>query len=358
MKSFNIGDLQIPVPIIQGGMGIGISLSGLASAVANLGGVGVIATVGIGNVRNTIQTNYKLKHIEAIREEIRKARELTKGVLGVNIMGVLTNFSDMVQTSIEEGIDIIFSGAGLPLDLPKYLGKKKKTKLVPIVSSARAASILCKRWYLHFNYLPDAFVVEGPLAGGHLGFKRGDLDIAGNTLENLVSDVLEVTSGIREDYNKDIPVIAAGGIYSGEDIFQIMKKGATAVQMGTRFVATEECDASPEFKNAFISAKEDDIRIINSPVGLPGRAIFNQFLNEVSDGKRQPVKCSFNCIKTCDPKTTPYCIADALLAAYRGNLNNGFAFSGSNAAKVNHISTVREVFDDLFQEYNQAKGKG
>ena len=354
MNSFNIGDLKIPVPIIQGGMGIGISLSGLASAVANMGGVGVISTVGIGLINNNTGTNFKSKHIEAIRNEIRKAREHTRGILGVNIMSVITNFSDMVRTSIEEGIDIIFSGAGLPLDLPKYLGKGIKTKLVPIVSSARAASILCNKWKQNFDYLPDAFVVEGPKAGGHLGFKPDGLQDDSNKLENLVSDVLKVTAEIKSSQQKDIPVIAAGGIYTGGEVFRIIKKGASAAQLGTRFVATEECDASEEFKHAFMTAREEDIQIINSPVGMPGRAIFNQFLQEAYEGKRKPAFCRYHCIKSCNPKTTPYCIADALLAAFRGDLADGFVFTGSNADRVYEISTVSKVFNELINEYRQA----
>ncbi len=355
MKSFNIGDLKIPVPIIQGGMGIGISLSGLASAVANMGGVGVISTVGIGLTGENRNTNYRISNIDAIREEIRKAREKTRGVLGVNIMSVITNFSDMVRTTIEEGIDIIFSGAGLPLDLPKYLGEGIKTKLVPIVSSARAASIIATKWWQNFNYLPDAFVVEGPKAGGHLGFKADSLFDESNTLENLVAEVLKVTEWIREKYNKIIPVIAAGGIYTGKDMYSIMKQGASAVQLGTRFVATDECDANIEFKNAFVRAGEKDIQIIKSPVGMPGRSIFNQFLLEAEEGKRRPAVCKNNCIRSCNPKTTSYCISEALLAAYKGNLADGFAFTGSNAWRVDRISTVSNVFNELTTEFDNAE---
>ncbi|MFB6319020.1 NAD(P)H-dependent flavin oxidoreductase [Saccharicrinis sp. FJH54] len=353
MKGFNIGDLRIPVPIIQGGMGIGISLSGLASAVANMGGIGVISTVGIGFIEDSSSVNLKNKHIDAIRREIRKAREKTKGILGVNIMSVITNFADMVRTSIDEGIDIIFSGAGLPLDLPKYLGEGIKTKLVPIVSSGRAASVLCAKWKQNFNYLPDALVVEGPKAGGHLGFKPDAIDDEDQSLEFLVAEVLEVARDIKSKYDKDIPVIAAGGIYSGDDMYHIMEKGAAAVQLGTRFVATEECDASIDFKKAFIAAVDDDIRIIKSPVGLPGRTIGNRFLDDASAGLRRPEICKYNCIKTCNPKTTSYCIADALLAAYHGNMNDGFAFTGANAGKVDRISTVKQVFEDLISEFKK-----
>lgn len=355
MKSFKIGDLNIPVPIIQGGMGIGISLSGLASAVANMGGIGVISTVGIGFLKEGQGKNYRKLHIEAIRNEIRKARESTRGILGVNIMSVITNFSDMVRTSIEEGIDIIFAGAGLPLDLPKYLVSGGRTKLVPIVSSGRAASIICNKWKQNFDYLPDALVVEGPKAGGHLGFKADEIDKPGNALENLIREVGEVVREMKERFNKEIPIIAAGGIHTGGDMYRIMDQGASAVQLGTRFVATEECDASDEFKQTFIRAGENDIQIIKSPVGLPGRTIFNEFLDETKEGKRKPSVCKYNCIRTCDPKTTEYCIADALLSAYRGNLKDGFAFSGSNGSRIFSISTVKKVFAEFIEGYRQTE---
>jgi nitronate monooxygenase len=353
MHSFKIGDLTIPVPIIQGGMGIGISLSGLASAVANMGGVGVISSVGIGFIHPS-QGSPRKRNIEAIRQEIRKARQATRGILGVNIMSVITDFSDMVKTSIEEGIDIIFSGAGMPLDLPGYLTKDSKTRLAPIVSSARAAAILCRKWKQNFDYLPDALVVEGPKAGGHLGFKGDQLQEKNHTLEKLVVDVAEVSREMKDKYSKDIPVIAAGGIYTGSDMYDILKQGATAVQLGTRFVATEECDASPAFKDTFVQARSEDVRIIKSPVGMPGRTITNRFLDEAEQGKRKPAACKYNCIKSCDPKTTSYCIANALVAAYKGNLSDGFAFSGTNVDKVKGISTVPEVFREMKDEYQAA----
>ncbi|MFC2086560.1 NAD(P)H-dependent flavin oxidoreductase [Bacteroidota bacterium] len=276
MNSFNIGDLNIPVPIIQGGMGIGISLSGLASAEANKGGVGVIITVGIGLIDDNKITDYRKNNIDLLRKVILKAREQALGVLGVNIMSVITDFSDMVRTSIEEGIDIIFSGAGLPLDLLKYLGKGIKTKLVPIISSARVASILCYKWKNNFNYLRDALVIEGPKAGVHLGFKSKDLLDDSMNLENLVSNVWEVTREIKIKYNKDIPLIAAGRIFSGYDMLHIMKQGASANQLGSRFVATEECDASSvKCKNVFIGANTEKIHQISAV-----NEVFDETINE------------------------------------------------------------------------------
>ncbi len=337
-------------------MGIGVSLAGLASAVANMGGVGVISTAGIGLI-NYNDNNHRKNHVSALRSEIRSARSKTTGILGVNIMAVLTNFTDMVETSIEEGIDIIFSGAGLPLDLPKFIGKDIKTKLVPIVSSARAASIICKKWKQNYDYLPDAIVVEGPKAGGHIGFKPDKLNDQSNRLESLVPEIIKISGKIQEDHDKEIPVIAAGGIFNGSDMFKIIEKGASGVQLGTRFVATKECDASIYFKNAFIKAVNKDLKIIDSPVGMPGRVINNQFLKDAYSGKRRPSYCKYNCIRSCNPKTTPYCIFEALLAAFRGNLHDGFVFTGTNAHKVKEISTVSRVFKDLKNEYDLAEKK-
>ena len=355
LKSFYINDLKIPLPIVQGGMGVGISLSGLASAVANMGGIGIISSVAIGLTDTTGSGNYNKKNINTLRNEIRKARSNSSGVLGVNIMTVITNFQDMVKTSIEEGIDIIFSGAGLPLDLPKYLNKGDKTKLVPIVSSGRAASIISEKWLNNYNYLPDAFVIEGPKAGGHLGFKNNMIENKNNDLDHLVDDVLEVSKNLEQKHNRKVPIIAAGGIYSGADIHHYLNKGVSAAQLGTRFVATEECDASEVFKEAFVQAKEQDVEIIKSPVGMPGRTIFNQFLKDAMNGDRRPAICRHHCIKTCNPKTTLFCIADALISAYNGNLATGFAFTGSSVGQVTKISKVQQVFEDIKQEYQQAK---
>jgi len=354
LKDLKIGDLTANIPIIQGGMGIGISLSGLASAVANEGGIGVIATAVIGMNEPDFAKNYLEANIRALKKEIRKARELTKGIIGVNIMVALTNFGDMVRTAIEEGIDIIFSGAGLPLNLPEYLNEKVKTKLAPIVSSARAAAIIAKKWSDKFNRVPDAVVVEGPKAGGHLGFKLNEIDNPEFSLEKIVPEVINALKPFEEKYKKEIPVIAAGGIYTGQDIDKFLEMGAAGVQMATRFVTTHECDASEEFKKAYINASEKDMVIINSPVGLPGRAIKNEFINQVSQGMRKPFKCPYHCLKTCDFKNSPYCISLALINAQRGNLQNGFAFAGANAYRATKIISVKELIEKIKQEYNEA----
>ncbi|MGV8074103.1 MAG: NAD(P)H-dependent flavin oxidoreductase [Syntrophobacteraceae bacterium] len=354
LPSLEIGHLIAKIPIIQGGMGVGISLAGLASAVANEGGIGVIATAMIGMGESDIYSNYKEANIRALRNEIRKAREMTKGILGVNIMVALSNFVDMVKTSIEEGIDVIFSGAGIPTDLPKHLSDEVKTRLVPIISSARAAKIICKKWLAKFDYLPDAFVVEGPMAGGHLGFKAEQVEDPEFALEKLVPQIIEEVAKIEEKYGKKIPIIAAGGIYTGSDISKFLQMGASGVQMGTRFVATHECDANPAFKESYLKAEKEDLVIIKSPVGLPGRAVRNQFLDDVSSGKKKPFKCPYHCISTCNVTDSPYCIALALANAKRGNLKQGFAFAGQNAYRVEKITSVKELITGLNTEYDMA----
>ncbi|MGL4411927.1 MAG: NAD(P)H-dependent flavin oxidoreductase [Bacteroidales bacterium] len=357
MKELNIGGLTIRVPIIQGGMGVGISLSGLASAVANEGGVGVISSAGLGLLYNKLSSNYAEASILGLKEEVRKAREKAQGIIGVNVMVAMTNFADMVKTSIAEKVDIIFSGAGLPLDLPSFLNKDSVTKLVPIVSSARAAKIICEKWKANYNYLPDAVVVEGPKAGGHLGYKENQLEDTKYSLEQVLTEVVSEISSIEEQYNVRIPVIAAGGIYTGEDIHKMLELGASGVQMGTRFVTTEECDADIAFKESYIKATSSDIEIIKSPVGMPGRAINSSFIQEVRDGKKQPKSCPFHCIKTCDISKSPYCIMLALYNAFKGNLNRGYAFAGANAFRAEGIESVKSTFDSLKSEFTAYKDK-
>lgn len=350
MNSFFIGKYEIKLPIIQGGMGVGVSLSGLASAVANQGGVGVISAAGIGLLYPRLRGDYMEKCILGLKEELRKAREKTKGVIGVNIMVALSNFADLARTAIAEKADVIFAGAGLPLDLPSFLQKDSKTMLVPIVSSSRAAKIICDKWKQNFNYLPDAIVVEGPKAGGHLGFKNNQIEDEHFSLEEIIPGVIEVANSYSDE--KKIPVIAAGGITTGEDIARFMRMGVAGVQLGSVFVPTHECDASTEFKNVYVNSGEDDIRIIQSPVGMPGRAFDGEFIRNVAEGKEKPKRCSFHCIKTCDYEKSPYCIIKALYYAAKGNLAKGYVFAGKNAYLAKKISSVKEVIDQLKREYS------
>lgn len=357
-----IGELTARLPIIQGGMGVGISLSGLAAAVANEGGIGVLSSVGLGLLHPELGKNYPEANVNALRAEIRAARKLTKGILGINIMLAVTDFDQMLRTAFEEEIDVVFMGAGLFLKLPttmtlEYL-QNVKTKVGIIVSSDRAATLILNHWAKHFQLTPDIVVVEGPLAGGHLGFKKDQLDNLEFALEVILPKVKAVVKAFEKQAGKNIPVIAAGGIYTGEDIFKIMKLGADGVQLGTRFVATVECDADVAFKEQFINCREEDIVIIESPVGMPGRAINNQFLKEVASGGKHPFNCAWKCLKTCDYHYAPYCIALALRNARNGLFREGFAFSGANGHKVDKIVTVKELMAELVQEYQAAEKTG
>lgn len=355
MNSLKIGNLSARIPIIQGGMGVGISLSGLASAVANEGGVGVISCAGLGLIYRNTAKDYMEACICGLKEEIRKAKEKTSGIIGVNIMMALTNFSDMVKTSIAEKADIIFAGAGLPLDLPKYQTPDSVTKLVPIVSSARAARIICEKWKTLYDYLPDLVIVEGPKAGGHLGFKAIQIEDPNYSIENLIPDVIKEVAVFEEKYNQEIPVVAAGGIYTGEDMYKIMQMGAKGVQIASRFVTTYECDADIKFKKSYIKAKDEDVEIIQSPVGMPGRALKGEFLEKVKLGLTAPKSCPYNCLHTCDYKKVPYCIIIALYNAYKGKMDKGYAFAGKNAYLSEKIVSVKEVVDSIVSDYKRCE---
>ncbi len=350
-----MGNLTIPLPIIQGGMGVGISLSGLAAAVANEGGVGVISSAGLGLLYKKTGRDYLESSIQGLKEELKIAREKTLGVIGVNVMVAMTNFADMVKTAIAEKADIIFSGAGLPLDLPSFLTKESTTKLVPIVSSERATRIICEKWKKNYNYLPDAIVVEGPKAGGHLGFKDAQIEDVNFSLEELVPKVVGVVKVYEDLYDVKIPVIAAGGVYTGQNIYDMLKLGSSGVQLGTRFVTTTECDASDAFKAVYINAKAGDVEIIRSPVGMPGRAISNSFIEKVKMGYKHPIRCPFKCISTCDISSSPYCIIKALFSAFKGKFDHGYAFAGTNAYLASKIISVKETFQDILEEYGLSK---
>jgi len=359
LPGLSIGPHTAQYPIIQGGMGVGISLSGLSSAVAEQGGIGVISAVGIGMLEETgKKQNITKANQTALAREIRAAREKTDGIIGCNIMVALSDYFGLVSTALDEKIDILFLGAGLPLHFPKTVTPEQikfgHTRFVPIISSARALDLIFKYWDRKYKTIPDAVVVEGPMAGGHLGFKPSQIHDPAYSLESLLEEVLSMADSWAQTYGRDIPVIAAGGIYTGADIHRMISMGASGVQMGTRFVATAECDADIQFKKSYIQAEKDDITIINSPVGLPGRAIQNRFLLQAAAGARHPFSCPWKCLKTCDFRTSPYCIARALTNARYGDVENGFVFAGENAWRVDSIITVKELFSALRSEYIDA----
>jgi len=352
LKPLIIGDLEIKIPIIQGGMGVKISTASLASAVANYGAAGTIASVGLGYGRGDNETNFVKASREGFQEQMRRARDLTQGVIGVNIMVALSNYEDLTRAAAREKIDFIISGAGLPLRLPEFT-EGTSIKLIPIVSSARAADIIIKTWKKRYNRLPDAIVVEGPLAGGHLGFKFEDLDLSRykeNNLEDLVADVLKTVKQYEKESGIDIPVIAAGGIFDGKDVARFFRLGASGVQIATRFVATHECSVPDEFKRLYLKAKKEDVIIIKSPVGMPGRVIRTRLIDRVMRGETIPTRCNYQCLRSCDPNTAPYCIAEVLFNAVSGNLDNAVVFAGSNVPRVDKIVSVKELLDEIVNE--------
>ena len=354
MKRLNIGGLIPKLPIIQGGMGICVSLSGLASAVANEGGIGVISAVGIGMLEPNYRKKFRESNKIALIKEVRKAREKTDGIIGVNIMMAISDFDDMLRIALEEKVDVVFIGAGLFLKRPE-MPEGCQTKFVPKVSSARAARVIFNYWADKYNCVPDGVVVEGPMCGGHVGFKKNELLNVTKPLHELIEETVAVIKPFEERFNIEIPVIAAGGVYTGKDMYDIMQAGASAVKMGTRFVTTHECDVSDAFKQNYLKATKDDITLIDSPVGLPGRVITSPFVKKIQAGETMPIRCPWKCLKTCDYKKAPFCIAQALFNAAQGNLDEGFSFAGSKAYLAERIMSVKETITQIMEEYAEAK---
>jgi len=345
-----IGGLKIDIPIIQAGMGVKVSTAALASAVAICGGAGTIASVGLAATHAEASADYIGTSNKALQKEIREARKQTREVIGVNIMVALSNYEEMVRTAANEDVDFIVSGAGLPLSLPEYT-KGSSIKLIPIVSSARSAEVILKTWKRRYKRLPDAIVVEGPMAGGHLGFKIEDLiENTTDNLEKIVTDVLVMVEKYRNGEGAEIPVIAAGGIFDGKDIARFFKLGAKGVQIGTRFVATDECSVPNSFKELYVASKKEDIIIIKSPVGMPGRAIRTKFIDRVMNGEKIPFQCNYQCLRSCDFKNTQYCIAKAMYNATIGDLDNAVVFAGENVFRVKEIVPVKTLMDELVAE--------
>lgn len=340
--SLNIGGLLPKFPIIQGGMGVGISLHNLAGHVAKAGGIGIISSAQIGYKEPDFLTNTLGANLRALKEEIKKAKAIApQGIIGVNIMVALNHYAEIVKKAVEAGADLIISGAGLPVNLPLYT-KGSKTKIAPIVSSGKAASVICKLWDRKNQIAPDMIVVEGPLAGGHLGFSVDEITEKPNVMD-IMKDVKKVVSEYEVKYNKTIPVVVAGGFYSGEEVAAALKEGADGIQMATRFVTTFECDAPESYKEAYIKANADQIGIIKSPVGMPGRAILNPFITNVPGNKA----CYYHCIEKCGITTIPYCISKALISAAEGNIDNALLFCGSNAYRATKLEHVKHIFEEI-----------
>lgn len=350
MKPLVIGELISRLPIIQGGMGVGVSRYRLAGAVAKEGGIGIISTAQIGYDEPDFHKHEIESNLYAIGKHIRKAKEIAEGgVVGVNIMVATKQYDRYVKAAAEAGADVIISGAGLPITLPELV-KGYKSKIAPIVSSVKATSVILKMWDRKYHRTADFIVIEGPHAGGHLGFSKEQLDhIEDLDFDKEIIDIIEYKKQFEEKYQTSIPVIVAGGVFDYEDILHCLSLGADGVQIATRFVVTEECDASEEFKKAYLMAKKKDVKIVMSPVGMPGRAISNPFMNKVKE-KRIPVtKCS-HCLEHCNPKDIPYCITDALVRAVDGDIDNGLIFCGNQVERLHEMTTVPKLMKELCGE--------
>jgi NAD(P)H-dependent flavin oxidoreductase YrpB (nitropropane dioxygenase family) len=349
----NIGGKELAHGIIQGGMGVGVSLSNLAGSVAREGCMGVISSVNIGFEEPDFLENPFEANIRALKEHIKKAKEISqgKGLIGVNIMVAVSHYEETVKAAIEAGADAIISGAGLPLNLAELV-KGSKTLFAPIVSSKRAAMLLCKNFIRRAGILPDFMVIEGHKAGGHLGFSADDLE--NNTCQpnlQILKEVKEAIKPFEEEFKKKIYVFLGGGVFDGKDMAEAVNAGADGVQIGTRFIATKECDVDDVFKQVIVDSKEEDIRIIKSPVGMPARAIYTPLLQNLEKGKSYLAKKCNSCLTAC-PKgdKIPYCISRALISAARGNREEGLFFCGENAPRVKGIVTVKELVDELLRE--------
>lgn len=373
LKPLKIGNLVAKRPVIQGGMGVGVSLSSLAGAVAKAGGIGIISTAQIGFKDQDFGKNPMAANLRAIHSELKKAREKApQGILGFNIMVATKEYASYVKEAVKAGADVIISGAGLPIDMPKFVAeaenenggsekKERRTMIAPIVSSVKSALVICRMWDRKYQTAPDFVVVEGPCAGGHLGFSReqltklgADTDHVAETFDEPAYDkevrgIIETVKSFAEKYKKHIPVITAGGIFDHKDVLHQFALGAEGVQAATRFVTTEECDADIAYKEAYINAKEEDIVIVKSPVGMPGRAIKNKFLERVAQGPVKVERC-FRCLEHCNPAETPYCITKALINAAEGKIDEALLFCGSNAYRCEKIETVPEVMAALCGE--------
>ena len=343
----------LTVPILQGGMGVGVSLGGLAGAVAACGGMGCISTADTGYREPDFEKDPVSANRRALAEEIKKAKEIAggAGIVAINAMVATQNYADAVKTAVEAGVDAIVSGAGLPLELPGLVGKAD-VALAPIVSSGRAAKLILRRWAKAFGRTADFVVIEGCKAGGHLGFAEEDL-LAGKcqTLDEILPEVLAEVKPFEEQFGRAIPVFVAGGVYTGEDMAHYMKQGAAGVQIATRFIPTYECDASQAYKDVLLNASAEDVRIIHSPVGMPGRALNTPLVQKLSEGMRFPPKRCARCLKGCNPAQVPYCITHALIEAVKGNLEEGLFFCGANVGRLDKMRSVRALMDELMNEW-------
>lgn len=348
-----LGNRELALPLIQGGMGVGVSMGGLAGAVAAQGAMGTLSTADAGWNEPDFASHPQQANLRALRREVQRAKRLAAGagLVAVNAMVATRQYADSVRTALEAGADAIVSGAGLPLELPA-LAEGFEALLAPIVSGPRAAQLICRTWAKRYGRVPDFVVLEGCQAGGHLGFEEADL-LSGRCapLSRLIPEVLAALRPFEEKFGRAIPLFCAGGVATGAEMARCTRLGAAGAQLATRFIATEECDAGQGYKDVLLAARPEDLRIIHSPVGMPGRAVNSPLVQRLAAGMRQPPAHCSGCIKSCRPAETPFCITHALIEAVKGNWEEGLFFSGSRVDLVDRMRTVPDLIDELMKEW-------
>lgn len=348
-----LGNRELALPLIQGGMGVGVSMGGLAGAVAAQGAMGTLSTADAGWNEPDFAAHPQQANLRALRREVQRAKRLAAGagLVAVNAMVATRQYADSVRTALEAGADAIVSGAGLPLELPA-LAEGFEALLAPIVSGPRAAQLICRTWEKRYGRVPDFVVLEGCQAGGHLGFEEADL-LSGRCtpLSRLIPEVLAALRPFEEKFGRAIPLFCAGGVATGAEMARCTRLGAAGAQLATRFIATEECDAGQGYKDVLLAARPEDLRIIHSPVGMPGRAVNSPLVQRLAAGMRQPPAHCSGCIKSCRPAETPFCITHALIEAVKGNWEEGLFFSGSRVDLVDRMRTVPDLIDELMKEW-------
>ena len=348
-----LGNRELALPLIQGGMGVGVSMGGLAGAVAAQGAMGTLSTADAGWNEPDFAAHPQQANLRALRREVQRAKRLAAGagLVAVNAMVATRQYADSVRTALEAGADAIVSGAGLPLELPA-LAEGFEALLAPIVSGPRAAQLICRNWEKRYGRVPDFVVLEGCQAGGHLGFEEADL-LSGRCtpLSRLIPEVLAALRPFEEKFGRAIPLFCAGGVATGAEMARCTRLGAAGAQLATRFIATEECDAGQGYKDVLLAARPEDLRIIHSPVGMPGRAVNSPLVQRLAAGMRQPPAHCSGCIKSCRPAETPFCITHALIEAVKGNWEEGLFFSGSRVDLVDRMRTVPDLIDELMKEW-------
>lgn len=348
-----LGNRELDLPLIQGGMGVGVSMGGLAGAVAAQGAMGTLSTADAGWNEPDFAAHPQQANLRALRREVQRAKRLAAGagLVAVNAMVATRQYADSVRTALEAGADAIVSGAGLPLELPA-LAEGFEALLAPIVSGPRAAQLICRTWAKRYGRVPDFVVLEGCQAGGHLGFEEADL-LSGRCtpLSRLIPEVLAALRPFEEKFGRAIPLFCAGGVATGAEMARCTRLGAAGAQLATRFIATEECDAGQGYKDVLLAARPEDLRIIHSPVGMPGRAVNSPLVQRLAAGMRQPPAHCSGCIKSCRPAETPFCITHALIEAVKGNWEEGLFFSGSRVDLVDRMRTVPDLIDELMKEW-------